>query len=33
VHVSPYSTEQEVDAAIIRHSEKDELFYDAMSQH
>lgn len=32
VHISPYATEQEVDAAIIRHSEKDELFYDAMSQ-
>ena len=28
---SPYEKEQDVDAAIVRHREKDELFYDAAS--
>lgn len=31
VHLSPFETEQSVDAAIVRHAEKDELFYDATS--
>ncbi len=31
VNVSPYEQEQKVDAAIVRHREKDELFYDATS--
>lgn len=32
VNFSPFFTEKKVDAAIIRHNEKDELFYDAMSK-
>jgi biotin synthase len=32
VNFSPYETEQNVDAAIIRHAEKDELFYDATAK-
>ena len=32
INLSPYETEKTVDAAIIRHSEKDELFYDATSK-
>lgn len=32
INFSPYETEKAVDAAIIRHAEKDELFYDATSQ-
>jgi len=31
VNFSPYEKERSVDAAIVRHSEKDELFYDATS--
>lgn len=31
VNYSPFEKEQAVDAAIIRHNEKDELFYDATS--
>ncbi|MFT6986831.1 MAG: biotin synthase [Psychromonas sp.] len=31
VNFSPYEREQSVDAAIVRHGEKDELFYDATS--
>ena len=31
VNFSPYEEEQNVDAAIVRHREKDELFYDATS--
>ncbi len=31
VNLSPYEQEQKVDAAIVRHREKDELFYDATS--
>jgi len=31
VNFSPYENEQNVDAAIVRHNEKDELFYDATS--
>lgn len=31
VNFSPYEKEQNVDAAIVRHNEKDELFYDATS--
>ena len=29
VHFSPYDVEKKVDDAIIRHQEKDELFYNA----
>jgi len=32
IHTSPYETEKTVDAAIVRHAEKDELFYDATSR-
>ncbi|TEW52916.1 biotin synthase BioB [Psychromonas algicola] len=32
IHFSPYETEKKVDAAIIRHAEKDQLFYDATSK-
>ncbi len=32
VNFSPYEKEQSVDAAIVRHSEQDELFYDATSK-
>jgi len=32
INFSPYETEKKVDAAIIHHAEKDELFYDATSQ-
>lgn len=32
VNFSPFVTEKKVDAAIIRHNEKDQLFYDAMSK-
>lgn len=31
VNYSPFEKEQTVDAAIVRHNEKDELFYDATS--
>lgn len=31
VNLSPYEQEQNIDAAIVRHREKDELFYDATS--
>jgi len=31
IHFSPYENEQNIDAAIVRHAEKDELFYDATS--
>lgn len=31
VNLSPYEKEKDVDAAIVRHREKDELFYDATS--
>jgi biotin synthase len=31
VNQSPYEKEKEIDAAIVRHNEKDELFYDAAS--
>ena len=31
VNFSPYEKEKDVDAAIVRHREKDELFYDATS--
>ena len=32
VNFSPFESEQNVDAAIIRHAEKDELFYDATAK-
>jgi biotin synthase len=32
IHFSPYETEKKIDAAIVRHNEKDELFYDATSK-
>ncbi|WP_028865571.1 biotin synthase BioB [Psychromonas aquimarina] len=32
VNFSPFEKEKPVDAAIVRHSEKDELFYDATSR-
>ena len=32
INFSPYETEKIVDAAIIRYSEKDEIFYDATSK-
>jgi len=32
IHVSPFAVEQDVDAAIVRHHEKDELYYDATSK-
>ncbi|PKF63851.1 biotin synthase BioB [Psychromonas sp. psych-6C06] len=32
VNLSPFEKEQTVDAAIIRHAEKDELFYDATAK-
>lgn len=32
INFSPFQSEKKVDAAMVRFSEKDELFYDAMSQ-
>ena len=32
INFSPFQSEKKVDAAMVRFSEKDELFYDATSQ-